>query len=411
MATGEDWSFRILNTLSEEACDDDACSGVDTVVAVYFVSFIALVQMISFNIIVAVLIQGFTLFMHEDDTSKRMQDEAREHHKNAGPMDPLLATLANFTSPQHLKNQIDLLFSLWDVDDSGKIDYEEMHKGLLKLRYQPPLFLSSEDWDSFIHHGRMVDADGALDKESFEVAMRFQLDEYSQRLLANKMLQSVKDEHEQAPTLFAMKMALLEIITAAQDRRQLSHCHATHTGNTSMLWLHLPEAHADGRQPGSGSVGGAGVQEPRQNGADTFARKGGPESGLGRVPSSVSGDSDAKALCDQMRKMHAEMRQEQQEMNARLTLVLEEVRGVRTEHREAVAELRRVTSLLLPPVRASLCVCVEIVSDIHGSRGQNDARQHAFIRYICIYACMNTHMTCTGWCGRGKQTARARCRI
>ena len=100
VATGEDWSFRILNTLSEESCDDDACGGVVTVVAVYFVSFIALVQMISFNIIVAVLIQGFTLFMHEDDTSKRMQDEAREHHKNAGPMDPLLATLANFTSPQ-----------------------------------------------------------------------------------------------------------------------------------------------------------------------------------------------------------------------------------------------------------------------------------------------------------------------
>ena len=100
VATGEDWSFRILNTLAEESCVGEECGGVDTVVAVYFVSFIALVQMISFNIIVAVLIQGFTLFMHEDDTSKRMQDEAREHHKNAGPMDPLLATLANFTSPQ-----------------------------------------------------------------------------------------------------------------------------------------------------------------------------------------------------------------------------------------------------------------------------------------------------------------------
>ena len=100
VATGEDWSFRILNTLAEESCVGEGCGGVDTIVAVYFVSFIALVQMISFNIIVAVLIQGFTLFMHEDDTSKRMQDEAREHHKNAGPMDPLLATLANFTSPQ-----------------------------------------------------------------------------------------------------------------------------------------------------------------------------------------------------------------------------------------------------------------------------------------------------------------------
>ena len=443
VATGEDWSFRILNTLSEESCDDDACGGVDTVVAVYFVSFIALVQMISFNIIVAVLIQGFTLFMHEDDTSKRMQDEAREHHKNAGPMDPLLATLANFTSPQHLKNQIDLLFSLWDVDDSGKIDYEEMHKGLLKLRYQPPLFLSSEDWDSFIHHGRMVDADGALDKESFEVAMRFQLDEYSQRLLANKMLQSVKDEHEQAPTLFAMKMALLEIITAAQDRRQrtveraarkleagnagkhgprpptpgqdLSHFHATHTSrDTSMHWLHPMEAYAEERQQGSGSVGGAGVEDQRQYGGDTFVRKGGSESGLGRVPSFMSADSHAKALCDQVRNMHAEMREEQQEMKARLTLAVEEVTGMRTEHREAVTELRRVASLLLallPPVRASSRVCVDIVTSMRSLRGQRDAQQHAFIRCICLHACMNTCMTCTGWRGRGKQTARARCRI
>ena len=38
---------------------------------------------------------------------------------HTGAMDPLLATLANFTSPQHLTAQIQLLFCLWDVDDKG----------------------------------------------------------------------------------------------------------------------------------------------------------------------------------------------------------------------------------------------------------------------------------------------------
>ena len=34
--------------------------------------------------------------MAQHDTSKRIAEEAREHHKTAGALDPLLATLANF---------------------------------------------------------------------------------------------------------------------------------------------------------------------------------------------------------------------------------------------------------------------------------------------------------------------------
>ena len=70
-----------------------------------------------------------------------------QHHKCAGALDPLLATLANFTSPQHLKSQLDLLFCLWDVDDGGSISLPEMRAGILKLGYQPCINLSTEDWD------------------------------------------------------------------------------------------------------------------------------------------------------------------------------------------------------------------------------------------------------------------------
>ena len=52
--------------------------------------------------------------------------------------------------------------------------------------------------------------------------MRHQLADYTQRLLANKMLQAVRGENENAPVLFAMKMAVMEIMAAASERRQVA---------------------------------------------------------------------------------------------------------------------------------------------------------------------------------------------
>lgn len=52
------------------------------------------------QIIVAVLLENFVSSMNKHDTFKRISEEAREHHKYAGALDPLLATLANFNSPQ-----------------------------------------------------------------------------------------------------------------------------------------------------------------------------------------------------------------------------------------------------------------------------------------------------------------------
>ena len=42
------------------------------------------------------LLEGFVSSMTHADASKRILEEAREHHKVAGALDPLLATLANF---------------------------------------------------------------------------------------------------------------------------------------------------------------------------------------------------------------------------------------------------------------------------------------------------------------------------
>ena len=59
-----------------------------------------------------------------------------------------------------------------------------------------------------------------MDRANFDLAMRFQLSEYAQRLLSNKMLQCVRLGNEHAPVLFSIKMATLEIMAAAMERRQ-----------------------------------------------------------------------------------------------------------------------------------------------------------------------------------------------
>lgn len=100
------------------------------------------------------------------------------------------------------------------------IDFDEMASGLKNFDYDPPIVLSAEDWDAITRGGALLNREKRLDMVNFEVAMRIQLGEYSQRLLANNMKGMVaRGNAEMVPVLFAAKMAFLEIIEAAADRR------------------------------------------------------------------------------------------------------------------------------------------------------------------------------------------------
>ena len=214
IATGDEWVNYILDDFRTPQ------GTVDGVVAAFFISFNILVFILSFNIIVSVLIEGFMSSILEDHANRRILQETRESHRNAGSLDPLLATLANFTSPQDLESQIDLLFDLFDVDQEDGVDYEEVKVGLTKLGYTPKIYMSDEDWGTFSQHGLFCDEQNHMNRACFQLAMKFQIDEYAQRLLANKMVHSVCDESEQAPLLFALKMACHEIMASAQERRK-----------------------------------------------------------------------------------------------------------------------------------------------------------------------------------------------
>jgi len=77
--------------------------------------------------------------------------------------------------------------------------------------------MSEEDWDILTRSGALCDKDDSLSFAQFAVAMRAQLSLYAQRLLANKMEQSIQAESEHAPILFAMKVMMEKLMRENAD--------------------------------------------------------------------------------------------------------------------------------------------------------------------------------------------------
>jgi len=64
--------------------------------------------------------------------------------------DPLLESLANFTSAAHLESQIKLLYDLLDTDNNSSLDFAEMSEGLANMKsFKPSIMITLEDFDTF----------------------------------------------------------------------------------------------------------------------------------------------------------------------------------------------------------------------------------------------------------------------
>jgi Ca2+-binding EF-hand superfamily protein len=100
-----------------------------------------------------VLLEAFFAAMKNSENSNRMATQLEEQFKHAAALDPLLATLANFSSPQHLLSQFDIVFEIFDVDDNGRVDYAEMSAGKYYRMSSVPCALCHADRAATFDHG------------------------------------------------------------------------------------------------------------------------------------------------------------------------------------------------------------------------------------------------------------------
>uniref|UniRef100_A0A7S0QNQ4 EF-hand domain-containing protein n=1 Tax=Cryptomonas curvata TaxID=233186 RepID=A0A7S0QNQ4_9CRYP len=227
VCTGDNWSDIARSLFPDQ-------EHVDSGVIFFFVSFHVIVGWTLLQVVVAVLIDNFTASADEEK-EKAMKEKAMRQGKNVAisALDPILAALAHFNTSQDLSNRVMTLFKVLDADDSKSLSYEELASGLKKLKVQPTIHLSEEDFHMISNQRLMCDHKGELSVTAFETIMRRQLKLFVQRQLAHAMGRT--DENDPSGTiLFVLKLLTISV-DELSSRNVTARYSPTSTGNEHMF--------------------------------------------------------------------------------------------------------------------------------------------------------------------------------
>ena len=139
-------------------------------------------------------------------TADKQEKRHELMHGTEMALDPLLGSLASFSTPQDLERSIFALFEILDVRDKGSISYEDLHHGLTLLNSGISMSISVDDWDVITEEGSLCLDDGSLNFDRFDMLMRRQLSIY---ILRNAAFCMGNAEPAQACALGVLKLVLL----------------------------------------------------------------------------------------------------------------------------------------------------------------------------------------------------------
>jgi hypothetical protein len=187
-------------------------------------------SIISLNIVLFVMLEGFAKSMRHFDMLDRLEEEKRQYRLGSGFLDPVLSKLMDYGTPSTLTEEIDSLFDLFAGEQnysvtSRTVSFENMRDGLrcMKDSAGNRIRMSRSDWESLTASFEL-DANGQLSPAAFSSAIRFQIILFAHRLIAAKMTQADADENSDDCVMFlAMKMSMLGIFHKV-GRRFLSGC-------------------------------------------------------------------------------------------------------------------------------------------------------------------------------------------
>ena len=143
---------------------------------------------------------------------ERAQAEAQENERKRAAMEivinpllPLLKTLEHFHSLAMLDARLSEIYDFLDCDQNGALSKSELNAGLRRLRLEPPIHLSDDDWLNLTERESLCNEDGELDKTCFVLVVKEQLKQHMLSELVNSM--AVADP-VQAAMLSVLKLIL-----------------------------------------------------------------------------------------------------------------------------------------------------------------------------------------------------------
>mmetsp|Transcript_59682 Transcript_59682/g.122454 ORF Transcript_59682/g.122454 Transcript_59682/m.122454 type:complete len:990 (-) Transcript_59682:163-3132(-) len=233
LCTGDSWASQIVRSLFHHE------GKIDHFVAFFFLSYVIIANVILINIVIAVLLDEFvTAVQNEKLQEEKAAAEYRElHAKHRTALDPLLESLSHYDTTEELSQRIEVLYDTLDGDDSGSLDFNELNLGLRRLKYNPPIHLSTDDFNMVTEGENLCNAQGELDRTSFEAVIRKQLERYAQHQTANVMA-DVEEKYNRT-VLFNFKNLTLMMMQLSEKVEQIS----------ATMYPETPEDSSAGRRP------------------------------------------------------------------------------------------------------------------------------------------------------------------
>eukprot|EP00802_Teleaulax_amphioxeia_P002735 Tamp_02738.p1 GENE.Tamp_02738~~Tamp_02738.p1 ORF type:complete len:690 (-),score=97.12 Tamp_02738:1216-3285(-) len=218
VSTGDGWATDVLRPLL--AAGEHTSDHFQWMTGCFFVVYIFMVHLVLLNVAVAVLLEGFLTALTDFQGMDRAAEGQEEYKKLSKCLDPIISTLANFHSEEHLGYMINRFFEYLDVDDNGYVSYAEMKKGMEKLDIQPKIKFSAEDFDEFTRDHEYTEEDGNVSRDNFEKCMRLELKGYAFRIAAHQMNQAVK-EGENSNDYMYNKIVMREVFDVSKRLSEL----------------------------------------------------------------------------------------------------------------------------------------------------------------------------------------------
>uniref|UniRef100_A0A6U4LAN9 EF-hand domain-containing protein n=2 Tax=Hemiselmis andersenii TaxID=464988 RepID=A0A6U4LAN9_HEMAN len=179
-------------------------------VVIFFSSFQIFVSLTLLNVVVAVLLDNFTMATEaekEQIQSKKIQETVKPLAEH--PLDPLLSKLVMHDSSDELTAGISVLFRTLDTSLNGTVSREELQEGLRKIQTDKVIDLAESDFEGMTNG--LLDDDGELSSAAFETMLRRELTNFVQRHMARQIQLSGFNGRQDPTVLFALKKIMLSV--------------------------------------------------------------------------------------------------------------------------------------------------------------------------------------------------------
>jgi len=132
--------------------------------------------------------------MQERAREKAADDEQKRHQMevNTSPLLPLLKTLQHFHSIASLDARIRAIYDCLDGDLSGSLSKNELNDGLRRLKLDPPICISDDDWENITEKEALCNEKGELGPEDFMLVIKEQMKAQMMSQLVDSMAVAVK---------------------------------------------------------------------------------------------------------------------------------------------------------------------------------------------------------------------------